>query len=131
MADNNIQIGGPLFPVPPPQSPKTGGAPVTGPQFREVFDRALQQGGTAELKLSAHARQRLEQRNINLSDADMARLNKAANLAASKGSRDSLMLMDGLGMIVNIPNRTVVTAVVTSELRDQVFTNIDSAVIVD
>jgi len=39
------------------------------------------------------------------------------------------VLVDGLALIVSVPNRVVITAVDGADARDGVFTNIDSAVI--
>jgi flagellar operon protein len=49
--------------------------------------------------------------------------------AAGKGSRDSLVLVDGTAFVVSVPNRTVITAVGSEHMREHIFTNIDSAVI--
>ena len=86
-------------------------------------------GGTP-LKFSAHAAGRLASRNINLSREDLARVEQAANLAARRGSRDTLLMMDTLGLVVNIQNRTVLTALDLSNMNDGVVTNIDSTVLV-
>lgn len=83
----------------------------------------------SELRFSAHAQTRLQSRKISIGDAQMARLQGAVDRAASKGSRDSLVLMDDLAMVVSVKNRTVVTVVDSENLKQNVFTNIDSAVI--
>jgi flagellar operon protein len=57
------------------------------------------------------------------------RLNGGVARAAAKGSRDSLVLLDDTAFVVSVRNRTVITAVDRARMRDQVFTNIDSAVI--
>ncbi len=59
----------------------------------------------------------------------MERLQGAVQRAANKGSRDALVLMDNLAMVVSVKNRTVVTVVDKDNLKQNVFTNIDSAVI--
>jgi flagellar operon protein len=81
------------------------------------------------LRFSAHARTRIQSRNITLSDEIMSKLDKAVDGAARKGSRDTLVLLSDLAFIVNIPNKTVVTAMEGKSLRENVFTNIDSTVI--
>ena len=83
-----------------------------------------------ELKFSKHADARLNERNISLSDEQLERLNAGAKKARAKGIGESLMLMDGLAFIVNIRNNTVVTAIDSSASEENVFTNIDGAVIV-
>ena len=83
------------------------------------------------LKFSAHAANRIKSRNIDLSPEVMGKLEKAVSGAANKGSRDSLILMKDLAFIVNIPNRTVITAMDGESIKENVFTNIDSTVIAD
>ena len=96
------------------------------------FDTVLQQAvdKTQSLKFSAHAQERLALRNINLSAEDLSRMNNAVTKAASKGARQSLLVMDKQAFIVSVPNRTVITALDEGSMKENVFTNIDSAVIV-
>jgi len=81
------------------------------------------------LQFSGHALKRLEDRNIFLDEQDLVRIDEAVNRAAAKGSRETLVLDGDNAFVVNIPNRTVITAVDQMELRDRVFTQIDSAVL--
>jgi len=81
------------------------------------------------LRFSGHAQTRLQSRNISLTGSQMDRLQGAVQKAAGKGSRDALVLMDDLAMVVSVTNRTVVTVVDKDNLKQNVFTNIDSAVI--
>ncbi|NPV92046.1 MAG: flagellar protein [Firmicutes bacterium] len=94
--------------------------------FQGILKDKLNQG----IKFSQHAEQRLRSRNISLSGSDLQRLNTAVDKAANKGARDSLVLMDNLALVVSVKNRTVITAVDESSLKENVFTNIDSAIIV-
>jgi flagellar operon protein len=96
--------------------------------FETVLQNAVDK--TQTLKFSAHAQERLSLRNINLSADDLNRMNQAVNKAASKGARQSLLVMDKQAFIVSVPNRTVITAIDGGSLKENVFTNIDSAVIV-
>lgn len=98
------------------------------PAFAEWFNREL--AGEDRVKFSAHATQRLRDRHIALSPADESRLSRAVDQAKAKGARESLILMDRLALVVNVPNRTVITALSQGETQDAVFTNIDSAVVV-
>lgn len=86
--------------------------------------------GRTPLKFSAHATSRLASRNIRFSSQDLARVEQAADLAARRGSRDALLMMDTLGLVVNIQNRTVLTALDLANMNDGVVTNIDSTVLV-
>lgn len=92
------------------------------------FGRILKQKLESEIKFSRHAQERLG--NRPLGQAQVTRLQGAVERAASKGARESLVLMDDLALVVSIPNRTVITAVSKTRMNDQVFTNIDSAVVV-
>ncbi len=83
------------------------------------------------LKFSQHAQDRLAQRKMNLSDGDVAKIADAVDKAATKGSRESLVLLDNMALVVSITNRTVITAVDKDKMKENVFTNIDSAIIVD
>lgn len=80
------------------------------------------------VKFSGHAVKRLEARNINISETEMSKLQDAVAKAEQKGAKDSLIMIDDTAFIVNIPNKTVVTAVSMQEENDKVFTNIDSVV---
>ena len=94
----------------------------------ENKSHSLSQG--SELKFSKHASNRLSMRNIELSDEQVNRLQDGMQKANAKGIKDSLMIMDKLAFIVNVPSSTVVTAMDQSETSDNIFTNIDGAVIV-
>ena len=97
------------------------------------FQEILQQKalpGTGNLKFSKHAMGRLADRNIELSDSQLERLQSAAQKAGQKGIRDSLVIMDQLAFIVNVPNQTVVTAMDSTETMDNIFTNINGAVMI-
>ena len=72
---------------------------------------------------------RLESRNIALNDVDMTQLQNAVNRAEEKGAKDSLVLLRDLAFIVNVKNRMVVTAIDSERMKENVFTNIDSAVV--
>ena len=97
--------------------------------FKEVlFGKALEQSG--EVKFSKHASIRLSDRGIALSESQMDRLNDGVLKAKQKGIRDSLVLLDELAFIVNVPTSTVVTAMDSTETNENVFTNINGAVII-
>ncbi|MBW4083249.1 TIGR02530 family flagellar biosynthesis protein [Paenibacillus sp. S150] len=82
------------------------------------------------LKFSNHAAKRLEQRGIELGSSQLDQISSAVDKAAAKGSKESLILMKDMALIVSVPNRTVVTAMDGSSMKDNVFTQIDSAVII-
>lgn len=82
------------------------------------------------LKFSAHATQRLRERQISFDPETMSRMNDAITKADAKGVQDTLVLTDKAALIVSVPNRTVVTAMDKNNLNGNVFTNIDGAVII-
>ena len=82
-----------------------------------------------ELKVSAHAQQRLEQREISFTDDERASIVEAMRHLSEKGSRDALLIRNDAAFLVNVPNRTLVTAVNQAELKEKAFTNIDSAML--
>lgn len=96
--------------------------------FEEIL-RGKQSEQIPELKFSKHASMRLEERHISLTTEQNERLESGVAKASEKGIRDSLVMIDSLAFIVNVPNRTVVTAMDQTEQQDNIFTNIDGAVI--
>lgn len=109
-------------------TPARPAAPTKGPAFGDVLAGKLAGPGQG-VKFSGHALQRIERRGISLDASTTARLNEGVSRAASKGARDSLVLVDDTAFVVSVPNRTVITAVDREHMKEQVFTNIDSAVI--
>lgn len=100
----------------------------TAVDFESVLRK--QQAELEEIKFSKHAEYRLKTRNISLTQAQKEKMKEAVAKAESKGVRDSLVLMDDLAFVVNVRNRMVITAANSNELKENVFTNIDGAVIV-
>ena len=86
--------------------------------------------GTTELKFSKHADARLADRNITLTNEQMERLIRGTEKAGEKGIQESLVIMDNLSFIVNTKKHVVVTAMEHSSSNDNIYTNIDGAVIV-
>lgn len=82
------------------------------------------------LRFSKHAMGRLEERGITLSENQLQRLSEGTAKAGAKGINESLVLMDKLAFIVNVPNNTVITAIGQEETDNNIFTNIDGAVII-
>jgi len=116
-------IGG-IQPASTPAAGTAGAQGTSGPSFQEVLDKQ-----TSSLQFSRHALQRLQQRGIQLDQPTLNRLSDGVQRAAGKGSRDSVVFVDGTAYVVSVANNTVITAVGSEHMRQQVFTNIDSAVI--
>lgn len=115
----------PFIARPGPLSQRAASSSATS--FASVLESELDRGGA--IRFSAHAQNRLQTRQINLSQEELAQVDQAVNQAAAKGSRESLLLMDRVALVVNVPNRTVITALTTGEAQSNVFTNIDSAIV--
>ena len=129
MTDNRLYIPNQrILPIQSPvtNKPQSEKSKTSNAGFEQVLSQVL--GG---VKFSQHAAQRLQTRNINLSPTQLNQLKSAVDKAAQKGARESLVLMNNdLALVVSITNRTVITAMDGASIKDNVFTNIDSAVIV-
>lgn len=100
----------------------------TDASFEDVLRQTALERETG-LKFSKHASMRLNERDITLTQNQSTRLENGVDAASKKGINDSLVLVDNLAFIVNVPNKTVVTAMDQTETNSNVFTNIDGAVI--
>ena len=124
---NKINTTLPLIPLQPKkvqQQPQS----TTNNNFQAIFREQL--GKEEKLKFSAHAQKRLAERNIHFANSDLKNIEDAVNRAQAKGAKESLLLYGDIALIASIKNKTVVTAVDAKSMEDQVFTNIDSALIV-
>ena len=108
-------------------APGSKGAAAGGPSFDDILAGAV--GG--RVKLSAHARQRLQARGIELTPVDLDRISQLMDQLEAKGGRDNLLVGEKGAFVVSVTNRTVITAVPREELKQQVFTKIDSAALLD
>ena len=106
----------------PPGAPK----PQGGGGFADVLAKAE---GKRDVTFSAHAAERLSRRGIQLSESDRQRLGEAVTAVEGKGGKNSLVMLGSTALIVNVPSRTVVTAMGAGMASERVITNIDSAVI--
>ena len=104
--------------------------PVQGMSFGEILQKQQDTQVSEPVKFSKHAASRLSDRNIELTDEQMERLNDGTKKAGAKGIKDSLVLIDQLAFIVNTKNNTVITAMEQAETDENIFTNIDGAVII-
>ena len=101
----------------------------SGLSFEEIWKQKTEEV-SEELRFSKHAANRLADRSIVLSDNQLSRLTEGAKKAGEKGIKESLVMVDQLAFIVNVPNNTVITAMDQTQAKDNIFTNIDGAVIV-
>lgn len=114
-----------------PATAPAAGPAAGSPSFGQVLAEAqfTTQAAQANVKFSGHAQARLASRRIALSESDITKLGDALTRAAAKGARESLVLTDRAALVVSVPNRTVITAVDRDALKENIFTNIDSAMI--
>lgn len=97
-----------------------------GLSFEEILQKTQKMG---EVHFSKHAANRLSDRNIELTEEQLERLKDGTKKAGDKGIKESLVLIDELAFIVNTKSNTVITAFVQGETKENIFTNIDGAVI--
>ena len=109
-------------PRPAVQPGKSGGV-----DFKSALDRAVSQ--SKDVHFSAHARARLHSRGGESNETRLNALSEAIDKADAKGARESLILSDEAAYVVSVKNRTIITAFDRDNLRDGVFTSIDSAVV--
>ena len=105
------------------QATQTGGQS----QFLNVLQQQLQTGRS--LQFSKHAVSRVHERQIDVSETNLQRLDEGMRLAQEKGLRDALILIDQSAYIVSAANNKVIT-VDGEAVKGSVFTNIDGTVIV-
>lgn len=129
-----------LVPTQPSTKPGLGNV-NQGPSFKDTLKETLNKGTEVSktqpgmsgaldaVKFSNHALDRMRTRGITFTPDDVNRLNEAVNKAAAKGSKDSLVLMNDSALIVSVKNKTVVTVMDKTALKENVFTNIDSTVV--
>jgi len=95
--------------------------------FEDIFAKKL--FDNREVKFSKHAESRLQTRNIQLTDEQKGKLNDAVNRAGEKNVKESLVMVDDIAFVVNVREKNVVTVLNKDEMKNNVFTNIDGAVI--
>ncbi len=100
---------------------------TTERSFAEILETRI---AAPDIKFSAHAVSRLIDRNITLTQREIDRIRNGVGKAEEKGARESLILLEDKAFLVSIKNHTVITAITGDNLKENVFTNIDSAVIV-
>ena len=110
----------------PLTQPSSGAPPAGGQSFRDLLTAAADE---RSVSLSEHALRRVEQRQIPLEGAQLDRLSRAMDTLSQRGSKQSLVMLDQVAYVVNVPTHTVVTAVEPGQTKERVFTQIDSVLI--
>lgn len=110
------------------RQPQPGKSQPAGAGTATPFSKVLEK--TQGLTFSQHAQDRLRSRNISFSPEQLQQLEGAVTSVAQKGGKDSLVMVGDAALVVSVKNRTVVTAMDRQQMKGNVFTNIDSAVII-
>jgi flagellar operon protein len=125
MTDRITIIPQPLVPTRSRPTASRGTAAVGG-NFEQLLQNKI---GQSRIKFSRHAAERMSTRGIEFDSMQIQRLETAVSQVNAKGGRESLVLLDDTALVVSVKNDTVVTVVDKQQLNNNVFTNIDSAVI--
>ena len=115
---------GQIIPSHNQQTNKSRGKTNNG--FQRILEESINRN--EKVKISAHAQQRMIERDINLEEKDLNLIKKAMNNLEKKGARESLMLYKDMAFIASVNNRTIITAMEYEDI--DVVTNIDSAIVV-
>ncbi len=86
--------------------------------------------GEKPIQLSVHAAKRLKERNLEMDNGEFFKLRNAFKKLQEKGGQDSLVITEKAAYIVDVANNKVVTAIDKDNIADNVFTKIDSTVLV-
>lgn len=111
-----------------PSSTADASTQTNGRSFQELFEKSLRQNQGVEF--SKHAASRVAERNIELTNSNLERLNQGVKIAQEKGLDSTLILIDRTAFIVSAQNNKVITTVSENDLTGNVFTNIDGTVII-
>ncbi|MEO4053518.1 TIGR02530 family flagellar biosynthesis protein [Solibacillus sp. CAU 1738] len=114
------------IPFHPPLKPTNTTKQSQGTSFKEHMQQATE---ADELKISKHATERIQERNINISDAEWQVVTNKVFEARDKGVTQPLVLMEQAALIVSAKNATVITAMDRAEAKMQLFTNIDGTIV--
>ncbi|MBF0406805.1 MAG: flagellar biosynthesis protein [Candidatus Riflebacteria bacterium] len=98
---------------------------LNGQIFGNILQKSLVSNRSG-LNISAHADKRIAERNMDFSSDVQKVLNDAVNELQAKGAKESLILTKGGAFLVNVPSRTLITAITPDEMHDKIITQIDS-----
>ncbi|MCT8976104.1 flagellar biosynthesis protein [Clostridium sp. CX1] len=101
-----------------PQKPETS--------FKDVLSSKIDK--KESFIISNHAAERLKQRDITFNEEDMKNINDGINRAEEKGCKESLILYKDTALVASVRNRTIITAMDKNDSKGNIFTNIDSVV---
>ena len=134
MNSGNFEIGRPLQPatgraLPAGRTERVNQEKTGESSFQQALNRV--EAETNGLKFSKHAMERIQARKLSLNDQRLSSISEAVAKADAKGSRESLIIMKDMALVVSVRNKTVITAMDPEGMKGNIFTNIDSAVVMD
>lgn len=129
MTVNRVHI--PYLPAPLEKTATTRPPAAKSKKAEDSFAHVLEKAKSKGLSFSHHARQRLQARDIALGPEELGKLHNAVEKAAAKGCRSSLLLYRDMAFIAGVPKRTIITALDGESIKEHVFTNIDSTVVIE
>jgi len=107
-------------------------------EFKSLLNNTLEQSELSELQqapkglhLSTHAIRRLQERNLSLDKEEYTKLQSAMDKLKLKGGQDSLIITGKAAYIVDVPKNTIVTAIDKDSIGENVFTKIDSTILMN
>lgn len=129
MNDFKVNINRNIAPIIKRIDTHTSDKPIInkGKSFDEVLKKEISK---EDVKFSKHAQERLQKRNIAFTPQDLKNISRAVEKAAKKGIKDTLIIMGNTALIANVRSKTVITATTEESLKDNIFTNIDGAIII-
>ena len=102
-----------------------------GDQFGVMLRRELRQAAPEgfSVAFSKHAMARAEERGIEVTDTLMGQLADSVERASAKGATNILAFDATRAFIINVPHGRVITSMSQEEMQENIFTNIDGAVL--
>jgi flagellar operon protein len=92
--------------------------------FSDILEKKISEDNS--VRFSSHASKRLVERNMQVGEDHLQRLENGMSRVKEKGAKSSLFLMDEMAFVVSVKNQTVFTAVDGEAARRKFFTNLDS-----
>ena len=107
-------------------------------EFKGLLDSTVEQQTNSQIapaskgiQLSTHAMRRLQERNISIDKEEYTKLQTAMDRLKLKGGQDSLVITGKAAYIVDVPKNTIVTAIDKDSIGENVFTKIDSTILMN
>lgn len=120
----NNSILKPLIPTEQVNSSSSSSVKKTS-DFKDLLLNKLENTDKS-VKFSKHALERMQSRDLKLSDEQIKKIEDYVDKAAQKGSKESVFVLDGMSMVLSIDNRTVITCMDAKDMQENILTNVDS-----